>query len=273
MLELEVFKPGITPVLTSGACIGSREKQKMYESVASGWLTGGKYIEEFEQKLAKVAEKKYALSCNSGSSANLLAVAAMVESGVWKAGDEILCLAASFPTTINPLLLYGLVPVFVDIRNPNYEVNMGEMLNALSKKCKGVMMAHTLGIPYDLEKMEHFCRTFNLTLIEDCCDALGSYWDGKQVGGVGKLMTCSFYPAHHITTGEGGAVLGNDKHLMTVLRSLRDWGRSCYCDPGKENTCGVRFDCKYGTLPQGFDHKYTYSHLGFNLKMIDVSAA
>lgn len=267
------FIPGVTPVLTSGALVGDEEKAAMHAAVDKGWIAGGEATKEFEKGLGKYTGHKYVLACNSGSSANLIAVATMVESGRWKAGDEILCIAASFPTTINPLLLYGLIPVFVDITLPDYSVNMDELEAAWTPKCTGVMIAHTLGIPYDMGRMASFVKDKGLRVVEDCCDALGSYYDGKHVGWLGDISTTSFFPAHHISTGEGGAVFINDPKLFVTARSVRDWGRSCHCLPGEEAACGKRFEYQLGSLPYGFDHKYTYSTMGFNLKMPEIPAA
>jgi CDP-6-deoxy-D-xylo-4-hexulose-3-dehydrase len=252
---------------------GEAEKKLMHASIDSGWLTSGDYVAKFEHDFAKATGHDYALACNSGSSANLIAVAMMVEAGIWKKGDEILCVAASFPTTVNPLLMYGLVPVFVDIELGSYSVNQEELKAARNNKTRGVMIAHTLGSPYDLDWMADFCSHWNLPIIEDCCDALGSRFRGKDVGSIGHAATFSFYPAHHITTGEGGAVCLNNPNLMRIARSVRDWGRSCYCLSSQEGICGKRFEQQLGTLPFGFDHKYTYSALGYNLKMAEVSAA
>jgi CDP-4-dehydro-6-deoxyglucose reductase, E1 len=273
LLPRKTFFPGVTQILTGEALIDGDEKLLMHESVESGWLTGGKYVGQFEKAFAELVGAKHVVSCNSGSSANLLAVAAMVELGHWKAGDHILCIAASFPTTINPLMLYGLVPVFVDITLPDYSVNMDELEAAYSPMVKGVMIAHTLGVPYDMDRMQTFVDAYGLKVIEDCCDALGSTYNGVHVGSIGHMNTCSFFPAHHISTGEGGAVWTNSGRMRKKLKSLRDWGRDCFCDPGQENMCGTRFTQQIGTLPYGNDHKYTYSAMGFNLKMVDVSAA
>lgn len=269
----KLFVAGVTPVLTSGAVMGEEEKAAMHKAVDAGWITGGDNVKNFEQALAEYTGRRAALTCNSGSSANLIAVATMVEAGLWKEGDHIMCLAASFPTTINPLLLYGLVPVFVDITLPDFGVDMGQMNEMYTERVKGVMIAHTLGIPYNLDLMAEFCAEKGLTVVEDCCDALGTLWGWEHVGSLGVLSTTSFYPAHHITTGEGGAVFTDNLKLAATAKSIRDWGRSCYCDPGQENACKKRFNWKLGDLPYGFDHKYTYSTLGFNLKLPEVSAA
>ena len=256
-------------VPASGAVLGKEEKEAMHLVVESGWLTAGKVNDEFERRLGAYTGIKHVRTCNSGSSANLLAVAAMVEAGYWKAGDEIITTACGFPTTVNPLLLYGLVPVFVDVELGTYNTTQ-EMFD-YAGKVDGAMMAHTLGNPFRLY--------LDVPTIEDCCDALGSQWiidDGfgrLHTGSQGKISTCSFFPAHHITTGEGGAVFSNDHELIRKIESIRDWGRDCYCQPGQNGTCGKRFSQQHGDLPYGFDHKYTFTHLGFNLKLNEVGAA
>lgn len=256
-------------VPASGAVLGKEEKEAMHLVVESGWLTAGKVNAEFEQRLSKFTGIKHVRTCNSGSSANLLAVAAMVESGLWKAGDEIITTACGFPTTVNPLLLYGLVPVFVDIELGTY--NTTQDLVESAGEVGGIMMAHTLGNPFLIGTA--------IPLIEDCCDALGSKWFvdyGRNLGHVGTqghISTCSFFPAHHITTGEGGAVFSNNHDLIRKVESIRDWGRDCYCQPGQNNSCGKRFSQQHGDLPFGFDHKYTFTNLGFNLKLNEVGAA
>jgi CDP-6-deoxy-D-xylo-4-hexulose-3-dehydrase len=239
----------------------------MHNAVSKGWLTAGPINNEFERALGAFTGHSYVHTCNSGSSANLLAVASLVEAGYWKPGDEVITAACAFPTTVNPLLLYGLVPVFVDVEIGTYNVNQETLNNAISPKTRGVMLAHTLGNPYELTVPD------DIHLIEDCCDALGTTVGGRHVGHVGRLATCSFFPAHHITTGEGGAVFTNDKYLASLVESIRDWGRDCYCEPGKENTCGKRFEHEWESLPSGYDHKYTYTRLGFNLKTTEVAAA
>ena len=253
-------------VPASGAVLGTEEKEAMHLVVESGWLTAGKVNDEFERRLGAYTGIKHVRTCNSGSSANLLAVAAMVEAGYWKAGDEIITTACGFPTTVNPLLLYGLVPVFVDVELGTYNTTLDLMYEAEDAGAKGIMLAHTLGNPIDLGLQK-------LPVIEDCCDALGSTFAGQHVGHVGRIATCSFFPAHHITTGEGGAVFTNDHNLIRKIESIRDWGRDCYCQPGQNGTCGKRFSQQHGDLPYGFDHKYTFTHLGFNLKLNEVGAA
>lgn len=239
----------------------------MHNAVSKGWLTAGPINNDFERALGAFTGHSYVHTCNSGSSANLLAVAAMVEAGYWRPGDEIVTAACAFPTTVNPLILYGLIPVFVDVEIGTYNVTQKNVDHAISSKTRGVMLAHTLGNPYTLSLPD------DIHLIEDCCDALGATVDNRHVGHVGRLATCSFFPAHHITTGEGGAVFTNDLELAKLVESIRDWGRDCWCEPGKENTCGKRFSWEWENLPSGYDHKYTYSRLGFNLKTTEVAAA
>jgi CDP-6-deoxy-D-xylo-4-hexulose-3-dehydrase len=259
--------PASSPVLTAV------DWQALHDAVDAHWLTSGPKTREFERLLAAQFGVGHALSCNSGSSANLLAVAAMVEAGHWRAGDEILTVACAFPTTVNPLLLYGLVPVFVDIDPMTLNVSVDALRKGVSAKTRGVMLAHTLGNPFDLDAVMELARVFKLHVVEDCCDALGSTYAGKPVGSFGLVGTCSFFPAHHITTGEGGAVVTKDDGLGRVIASVRDWGRDCYCVPGSENTCGKRFCQQLGGLPFGYDHKYTYSHLGFNLQSTEIGCA
>jgi CDP-6-deoxy-D-xylo-4-hexulose-3-dehydrase len=261
-------------VPASGASIGESEKAAMHRAVDRGWLTASGMNTRFEQLLQDFTGIKHARTCNSGSSANLLAVAAMVESGRWKAGDEIVTVAAGFPTTINPLLVHGLKPVFVDISLPTYQVNAEQLHRAISHRTRGVMLAHTLGIPFDVDAvLEAIGHRKDIWLIEDFCDALGSTYKGRHVGNFGALATCSFFPAHHITTGEGGAVFSNDDDLIRVVESVRDWGRDCWCEPGANNSCGKRFEQQHGDLPRGYDHKYTFTRLGYNLKLTEISAA
>ena len=249
-------------VPASGAVLGYEEKVAMHAVVESGWLTAGPINRQFEESLSAFTGIKHVRTCNSGSSANLLAVATMVAAGYWKAGDEIITTAVGFPTTVNPLLLYGLVPVFIDVELGTYNANQTAFNRALSKKTTGIMMAHTLGNPWQ------FLASEEIHVVEDCCDALGS-----DCGHNSDISTCSFFPAHHITTGEGGAVFTNDGKLVRTIESIRDWGRDCYCEPGQNNTCGKRFCQQFGDLPEGFDHKYTFTHLGYNLKLTEVGAA
>ena len=270
------FIPGTTPIPASFPTWGAEEKQAMCDQINAGWLTAGPKNKEFEAKLAKRWGTAHAVTCNSGSSANLLAVGALVEAGKWHAGDEIICVAASFPTTINPLLQYGLVPVFVDVDPETFNATLAGVQAAVTPKTKGIMLAHTLGHPFPLS-ISGLAIAKDLLLIEDCCDAFGARWEPKggamaRVGTRGDLATCSFFPAHHITTGEGGAVFTNSTDYRRLAESLASWGRDCYCDPGCENTCGARFDQHFADMPAGYDHKYTYTATGYNLKMTEVQA-
>lgn len=268
------FVPGETPIPASSPVITEAEIDAMSAVVKKGWLTAGPVNAEFEQKLAQFVGVEHCHTCNSGSSANLLAVAALVESGRLKAGDEVIVPATSFPTTVNPLLLYGLVPVFVDIDSKTYNIDFNQACDEVvdNRNVKAIMAAHTLGNPFS-EYIYKLVDSYKLVLIEDCCDALGAKLNGEHVGRRGVVGTCSFFPAHHITMGEGGAVWTNDREISTAIESCRDWGRDCYCEPGKENTCGKRFCQKFGELPEGYDHKYTYTRLGFNLKITEIQAA
>ncbi len=273
----EAFQPGITPVPASGKVIGANELITMVEACLDGWLTTGRFNEAFEQKLASYIGIEHLLTTNSGSSANLLALAALTSPTLGdrslKPGDEVITVAAGFPTTVNPALLYGLVPVFVDISIPTYNIDTRLIEAAITDKTRVIMLAHTLGNPFNLNEVKRLAELHNLWLIEDCCDALGSQFEGQHVGTFGDIGTVSFYPAHHITMGEGGAVFTRSPQLKTLLESFRDWGRDCYCEPGCDNTCGRRFSQQMGSLPYGYDHKYTYSHAGFNLKISDMQAA
>lgn len=274
-------------VPASGVVLGKEEKEAMHVVVESGWLTSGKVNDEFESRLSKFTGIKHVRTCNSGSSANLLAVAAMVESGYWKAGDEIITTACGFPTTVNPLLLYELVPVFVDVELGTYNISeeiFRPAINVkLNPKVNGTMLAHTLGNPFPSSTRWNDGKSDGkgMPAIEDCCDALGSTYKDLgdrdtpiyHVGQQASISTCSFFPAHHITTGEGGAVFSSNHDLIRKIESIRDWGRDCYCQPGQNNTCGKRFSQQHGDLPYGFDHKYTFTHLGYNLKLNEVGAA
>ena len=261
-------------VPASGAIIGAEEKQAMHDAIDKGWLTAGPINSQFESALSSYTGIRNVRTCNSGSSANLLAVATMVESGIWKAGDEIITTAAGFPTTLNPLLLYGLIPVFVDIELGTYNPSKPVFEGGVSALNKGTILAHTLGNPFD-PKIRYGLPAMHI--IEDCCDALSSTYEDSgcndHVGSEASIATCSFFPAHHITTGEGGAIFTNDHKLIRVAESIRDWGRDCYCQPGQNNSCGKRFEQQHGGLPYGYDHKYTFTHLGYNLKMNEISAA
>jgi CDP-6-deoxy-D-xylo-4-hexulose-3-dehydrase len=271
------FVPGDTPVPPSGKLIGAEELQAMVEASLDGWLTAGRFNEEFEQKLAAFLGVKFAMTVNSGSSANLIAFSTLTSPKLGnraiKPGDEVIGVAAGFPTTVNPILQFGAVPVFVDVEIGTYNIDASKIEAAITPKTRAIMLAHTLGNPYNLNVVTELCKKYKLWLIEDCCDALGSTYDGKPVGTFGDIGTISFYPAHHITMGEGGAVFTNSRTLKLIAESYRDWGRDCYCLPGKDNTCGKRFGRQLGSLPYGYDHKYTYSHIGYNLKITDMQAA
>ncbi|MBF0359316.1 MAG: lipopolysaccharide biosynthesis protein RfbH, partial [Magnetococcales bacterium] len=271
------FEAGSSPVPPSGKIIGGRELQMLVESSLDGWFTTGRFNDEFEKKMAGYLGVKHLLTTNSGSSANLLALTALTSpllgDRALKPGDEVLTVAASFPTTVNPILNNGLVPVFVDIELPGYNINVAQIEAAISPKTRAIMIAHTLGNPFDLKEVMDIARRHEMWVVEDCCDALGSLYNGQQVGSFGDISTLSFYPAHHITMGEGGAVFTDNALLRKIILSFRDWGRDCHCDSGVDNTCGKRFDFQLGGLPLGYDHKYTYSHLGYNLKITDMQAA
>ncbi len=271
------FVPGSSPVPISGRVFDEQELELLVESSLDFWLTTGRFAEQFEREFAKFVGVREAVLVNSGSSANLLAVAALTSQRLGdrrlRPGDEVITLAAGFPTTVNPILQNRLVPVFVDVHIPTFNVDVGYLEAALSERTRAIIFAHTLGNPFDLDAVTAFAKKHGLWLIEDCCDALGSTYRGKKVGTFGDLATVSFYPAHHITMGEGGCVLTEKPLLRTLVESFRDWGRDCWCDPGKENTCGKRFDWQLGDLPHGYDHKYIYSHVGYNLKATDMQAA
>ncbi len=271
------FSPGSTPVPPSGKVIGAGELKNMVEASLDGWLTTGRFNEQFEAALGKVLGVRHVLTVNSGSSANLVAFSALTSPTLGeraiRPGDEVISVAAGFPTTVNPILQFGAVPVFVDVDIPTYNIDAARIEAAISPKTRAIMLAHTLGNPFNLEVVTALCKKYGLWLVEDCCDALGATYNGKKVGTFGDIGTLSFYPAHHITMGEGGAVFTNNDELRRIAESFRDWGRDCYCAPGRDNTCGKRFCWKLGQLPQGYDHKYTYSHLGYNLKITDMQAA
>mgnify|MGYP000321101151 CR=1 FL=1 len=271
------FEPGTSTIPPSGKVIGAGELENMVEAVLDGWLTTGRFNEAFENRLAQYLGVKHVLTTNSGSSANLLAFSALTSEKLGeraiKPGDEIITVAAGFPTTVNPILQFGAVPVFVDVCIPTYNIDVTLLEQAVSPKTKAIMLAHTLGNPIDLDRIKNFADKYNLWIIEDCCDALGSKYKDTLVGTFGDIATLSFYPAHHITMGEGGAVFTNNGKLKLIIESFRDWGRDCFCEPGKDDTCGKRFCWKLGDLPQGYDHKYIYSNLGYNLKITDIQAA
>ena len=251
--------------------------QSLVDSSLDFWLTTGRFAAQFEKEFSRFMGVRHAILVNSGSSANLLALSTLtspeLNDKALKPGDEVITVAAGFPTTVNPILQNQLVPVFVDVHIPTYNIDVHQLEAALSPRTKAIILAHTLGNPFDLETVLEFARQHNLWLIEDCCDAVGSIYKGRMVGSFGDLSTVSFYPAHHITMGEGGAVLTNSPTLKKLVESFRDWGRDCWCEPGQDNTCGKRFDWQLGDLPPGYDHKYTYSHIGYNLKATDMQAA
>ncbi len=271
------FVPGSTAVPPSGKQIDASELKLMVEAALDGWLTTGRFNAEFERRLAQFIGVKHLITVNSGSSANLVAFSTLTSPRLGeraiKPGDEVIGVAAGFPTTVNPILQFGAVPVFVDVELGTYNIDASRIEAAIGPKTKAIMLAHTLGNPFNLEVVTALCKKHGLWLVEDCCDALGSTYQGRMVGTFGDIGTLSFYPAHHITMGEGGAVFTNNAELKAIAESFRDWGRDCYCAPGKDNTCGQRFCQKLGRLPAGYDHKYTYSHLGYNLKITDMQAA
>ena len=276
-IDNSAFEGGKSVIPPAGKIIDGNELKMMTDAVLDGWLTTGRFNKQFEKRLGKYLGVKHVLTTNSGSSANLLAFTALTSPKLGdrklQPGDEVITVAAGFPTTVNPILQNNCVPVFVDVDIPTYNINVDLLEKAYSKKTKAVMLAHTLGNPYNLQKVKEFTEKYNLWLIEDCCDALGSEYGDKKVGTFGDIGTLSFYPAHHITMGEGGAVFTNSAVLRKCIESFRDWGRDCYCQPGRDNTCRKRFSYQFGDLPKGYDHKYTYSHLGYNLKITDVQAA
>ena len=273
----KAFEPGVTVIPPAGKVVGAPEMELMVEASLDAWLTTGRFNDQFEAKLAKMIGVDFLITVNSGSSANLVAFNTLTSPKLGpraiQPGDEVIGVAAGFPTTVNPIIQFGAIPVFVDVELGTYNIDVTKLEAAISPKTKAIMLAHTLGNPYNLDVIVAICKKHNLWLIEDCCDALGSTYDGKMVGTFGDIGTMSFYPAHHITMGEGGAVFTNNAELKLIAESFRDWGRDCYCPPGKDNTCGKRFCQCFGTLPAGYDHKYTYSHLGYNLKITDMQAA
>lgn len=271
------FVAGESEIPVSGKVIGNLELKNMVEASLDGWLTTGRFNEQFQNKLANFLGIKCLLTVNSGSSANLIAFSALtspkLKDKAIQKGDEVISVAAGFPTTVNPILQFGAVPVFIDVKLPTYNIDENLIEEAITKKTKAIMLAHTLGNPFNLKKIRELCEKYDLWLIEDSCDALGSKYNDQNVGTFGDLATLSFYPAHHITMGEGGAVFTNSKRLERIAESYRDWGRDCYCEPGKDNTCNKRFGWRLGDLPFGYDHKYTYSHMGYNMKITDMQAA
>lgn len=275
------FEAGQTPVPVSGKVIGAKELQLMVEASLDGWLTTGRFNEMFEERMAKFLGVKHLITVNSGSSANLVAFSTLTSPKLGaraiKKGDEVIGVAAGFPTTVNPILQFGAVPVFVDVDLDTHNIDASKIEAAIGPKTKAIMLAHSLGNPFNLEVVTALCKKHNLWLVEDCCDALGATYNGQLVGTFGDIATLSFYPAHHITMGEGGAVFTNNPQLIEIAESFRDWGRDCYCKPGCDNTCDKRFCWTKrelgGDLPDGYDHKYIYSHLGYNLKITDMQAA
>ena len=271
------FIPGKTVIPPSGKLIGFEETKNIILSAFDGWLTTGRFNQEFQEKLANFLKVKNLVTVNSGSSANLLAFSSLTshlhKERAITPGDEIISVAAGFPTTVNPIFQFGAIPVFVDIKLPTYNINEDLIEDAITKKTKAIMLAHTLGNPFNLSKITEICKKYNLWLIEDNCDALGTKYKEKFTGTFGDVGTLSFYPAHHITMGEGGAVFTNNFRIKRIVESFRDWGRDCYCETGEENTCKKRFEWQLGDLPYGYDHKYIYSHIGFNMKITDMQAA
>ena len=271
------FTPGQSPVPVSGKVFDHTELQTLVDSSLDFWLTTGRFAEAFEHEFAKVMGVRHALLCNSGSSANLLALSALTSSRLndraLREGDEVLTVAAGFPTTVNPIYQNRLTPVFVDVNLGTYDAPIERLAEAIGPRTRAIMMAHTLGNPFNLAGVMQLAKQHNLFVIEDTCDAVGAMYDGKPAGSFGDLATTSFYPAHHITMGEGGSVLTQSGALKKIVESFRDWGRDCWCPPGADNTCGRRFDWQLGDLPYGYDHKYVYSHIGYNLKLTDMQAA
>jgi CDP-6-deoxy-D-xylo-4-hexulose-3-dehydrase len=269
--------PGVSYIPVSGKVIDEDDVLWGIESMMDAWLTAGRFSLKLEKELAKYFGSRYSFLVNSGSSANLLAFYALTSPKLGdraiKSGDEVISVAAGFPTTINPLIQFGCIPVFVDVDIPSYNIKVEDIEKAISPKTKAIMLAHALGNPFDLKAVMDIAKKHNLWVIEDDCDSLGATYNGKKTGTFGDLATLSFYPAHHITMGEGGAVLVNNASLKKVTESFRDWGRDCWCAPGVDNTCGIRYCQQLGDLPDGYDHKYTYSHIGFNLKVSDMQAA
>lgn len=271
------FVPGESTVPVSGKVYGASDMQLLVESALDFWLTTGRFNDQFEKRLADRLGVRHVLTTNSGSSANLLALSSLtshyLRGEALKPGDEVITVATGFPTTVNPSLQHGLVPVFVDVDIPTYNIKPEMIEAAVTDRTRAIMVAHTLGNPFDLGEVMRVAEKYDLWVVEDCCDALGATYNGQGVGTFGDIGTLSFYPAHHITMGEGGAVFTDKPRLKRVIESIRDWGRDCWCAPGQDNTCGKRFCRKLGDLPMGYDHKYTYSHLGYNLKITDMQAA
>lgn len=277
ILNNKKIVPGVNYIPVSGKVLDADDAVNLVDASLDMWLTAGRFADQFEKDFAKFMEQEYCLLVNSGSSANLVAFYTLTSPALGdrqvKPGDEVITVAAGFPTTVNPAVQYGCVPVFVDVKLGTYEIDLDEMEKALSPKTKVVMVAHCLGNAFNARRVREFCDKHGLWMIEDCCDAAGARFEGRMVGTYGDLATCSFYPAHHITMGEGGAVMTRSSRLKRIAASFRDWGRDCVCDPGKDNTCKNRFNMQFGELPHGYDHKYVYSHVGFNLKVSDMQAA
>jgi len=271
------FVPGETPIPCTGKVIDSNEIKNMIGASLDGWLTTGRFNTDFQNKLAKFLGVKKLITVNSGSSANLIAFSSLTshlhKERAIRAGDEVITVAAGFPTTVNPIIQNSAIPVFVDVKSSAYNIDENLIEEAITKKTKAIMIAHTLGNPFNLEKIVKICKKYNLWLVEDNCDALGAKYKGKNTGTFGDVATLSFYPAHHITMGEGGALFTNNLRIKRAAESFRDWGRDCYCEPGYENTCNKRFEWKLGKLPFGYDHKYSFTHVGFNMKITDMQAA
>jgi CDP-6-deoxy-D-xylo-4-hexulose-3-dehydrase len=277
VLAPQYFVPGQTPLPPSGKTLNAEDFATLVDAALDGWLTTGRFNDTFESELAAVVGVRFCRTTNSGSSANLLALSALTSpqlgTRALQPGDEVITAAAGFPTTVNPILQNGLIPVFVDSSAPCYNPTLAAIEAAIGPKTRAIMLAHTLGIPFEVEEVRALADRHGLWLVEDCCDALGSTYRGRKVGTFGHIGTLSFYPAHHITMGEGGAVFTDDPQLAKLVESFRDWGRDCWCPPGRENTCGKRYDWQLGELPRGYDHKYIYSHAGYNLKITDMQAA
>ncbi|MBH49043.1 MAG: lipopolysaccharide biosynthesis protein RfbH [Halobacteriovorax sp.] len=271
------IEPGVGYIPPSGKVMDREDLVNLLESSLDMWLTAGRFAKEFEKSFAQFMQHKFCLLVNSGSSANLVAFSALTAPQLGerqvRPGDEVITVAAGFPTTVNPIIQHGCIPVFVDVALPDLGIDVSKLEAAKSDKTKAVMIAHTLGNPFDVKSVKDFCDKHNLWLVEDCCDAVGAKFDDKLVGTFGDIATVSFYPAHHMTMGEGGAVLTSNPKLKKLAESFRDWGRDCWCPPGKDDTCGKRFDQQFADLPEGYDHKYVYSQVGYNLKVSDMQAA
>lgn len=275
--EQKIFQPGINRINYAGRVFDENELSNAVDASLDFWLTEGRFSEDFSEQISEFLEIEHVILTNSGSSANLLALSALTSHKLGdrrlKPGDEVITVAAGFPATVTPIIQNNLIPVFVDISIPTYNIDVEMFKRSISEKTKCIFIAHTLGNPFDIDMIMEYAQKYNLWVIEDNCDAFGSEYNGKKTGTFGHLSTISFYPAHHITTGEGGAICTNDLQLADIVRSFRDWGRDCYCSGGENNTCGKRFTQQFGNLPIGFDHKYVYSEIGYNLKMTDIQAA